>query len=431
MCYQGEALKSAVYLTNRVPTKATMKTPYELWMGKKPSLKHLRVWGCPAEARPYKPIERKLDARTLSCYFVGYFEQSRGYKFCDASAKIIFETGNAVFFEDNEFVGGDKVTSIIFEEDCLTMPLIVHNNDLDKKSLDIVETIFQENDDNQEYSIPEIQTQKPQESIPLRRSTREKKRAIPDGYFVYLQEHKVDMSIEEDDPITFHQAMECSDSQKWIEAMKEEIKSMHDNGVWELVPLRQGAKPIGCKWIFKTKRYSNGNKERYKARLVAKGFTQRAGIDYKETFAPISTKDSFRIIMALVAHYNIELHQMDVKTTFLNGDIEETIYMIQPENFESKDSNDLVCKLRKSIYGLKQASHQWYHKFHKVIISYGFEVNKVDNCVLTCRFLCVVKTQRRWSKKIYKTELTKTRYNNQVLGKYRVDQQRAGLTLII
>ena len=85
--------------------------------------------------------------------------------------------------------------------------------------------------------------------------------------------------------------------------------------------------------------------------------------------------------MALVAHYNLELHQMDVKTAFLNGGIEETIYMIQLENFESKDSNDFVCKLRKSIYGLKQASRQWYHKFHKFIISYGFEVNKVDNCV--------------------------------------------------
>ena len=92
-----------------------------------------------------------------------------------------------------------------------------------------------------------------------------------------------------------------------------------------------------------------GNVERYKAHLVAKGFTQKENIDYKETFSPISTKDSFRIIMALVAHYNLELHQMDMKITFLNGDIEETIYMMQPENFESKESKYLVCKLKKSI----------------------------------------------------------------------------------
>ena len=92
-------------------------------------------------------------------------------------------------------------------------------------------------------------------------------------------------------------------------------------------------KPIGCKWIFKTKKDSKGNVERYKARLVKKGFTQKEGINYKETFSPVSSKDSFRIIMALVAHFNLELHQLDVKRAFPNGDINETIYMVQLENF--------------------------------------------------------------------------------------------------
>ncbi|RVW37313.1 Retrovirus-related Pol polyprotein from transposon TNT 1-94 [Vitis vinifera] len=105
---------------------------------------------------------------------------------------------------------------------------------------------------------------------------------------------------------------------------------------------------------------------RYKARLVAKGFTQKEGIDYKETFSPISSKDSFRIIMALEAHYDLELHQMDVKTAFLNGNIDETIYMVQPENFESNDSKQLVCRLKRLIYGLKQASRQWYRKFDQI-----------------------------------------------------------------
>ncbi|CAM8934154.1 unnamed protein product [Rhodiola kirilowii] len=109
--------------------------------------------------------------------------------------------------------------------------------------------------------------------------------------------------------------------------MNEEYKSMQDNDVWELVPLPDGVRPIGSKWIFVTKRDSNGNVERYKARLVAKGFTQKEGIDYKETFSPVSSKDSFRTILELVAHFDLELHQMDVKTAFLNGDIEETIYM--------------------------------------------------------------------------------------------------------
>ncbi|KZV29549.1 hypothetical protein F511_00827 [Dorcoceras hygrometricum] len=156
---------------------------------------------------------------------------------------------------------------------------------------------------------------------------------------------------------------------------------MIDNDVWDLVTLPKGAKPIGCKWIFKTKRDSKGNVERFKARLVAKGFTQKEGIDYKETFSPVSSKDSFRIIMALVAHFDLELHQMDVKTTFLNGDIDETIYLRQPEGFVSGDPDNMVCKLKKSVYGLKQASRQWYFKFQQVIISFGFEINMVDDCV--------------------------------------------------
>ena len=115
------------------------------------------------------------------------------------------------------------------------------------------------------------------------------------------------------------------------------------------MPLLEGAKSIGCKWIFKTKKDSKGNVERYKARLVGKGFTQKEGIDYKETFSPVSSKDSFRIIMALVAHFNLELHHMDVKTTFLNGDIDETIYMVQPENFVSGDAKSRTLSLKRNM----------------------------------------------------------------------------------
>ena len=100
-----------------------------------------------------------------------------------------------------------------------------------------------------------------------------------------------------------------------------------------------------------------GNIERYKTRLVAKGFTQKEGIDYKETFSPVSKKDSLRIIMTLVAHFDLELQKMDVKTAFLNGNLEEEVYMKQPEGFSCSSGEHLVCKLKKSIYGLKQASH--------------------------------------------------------------------------
>ena len=128
--------------------------------------------------------------------------------------------------------------------------------------------------------------------------------------------------------------------------MNEELKSVHDDDVWDLVCLPEGLKPIGCKSIFKTKRDSKGNKKRYKVRLVAKGFTQREGIDYNETFSPVSLKDSIRFIMALVAHFDLKLHQMGVKTAFLNGEIDETIfYMDQPKK--------KFCDKRFEVHGLQ------------------------------------------------------------------------------
>ena len=189
----------------------------------------------------------------------------------------------------------------------------------------------------------------------LRRSSRVRKSAIPSDYVVYLQETDY-MSGLNQDPISFSEAMSRTDSEKWSDAMKDELNSMANNQVWDLVELPEGFRAVGCKWVYKTKTDASGNIERYKARLVAKGFLQKEAIDYHDTFSPVSKKDSLRIIMALVAHFDIELHQMDVKTAFLNGELEEEVYMTQPEGFISEKGNNLVCKLKKSIYELKQAS---------------------------------------------------------------------------
>ena len=140
----------------------------------------------------------------------------------------------------------------------------------------------------------------------------------------------------------------------------------------------EGCKRVGCKWVFKIKHDFQGNIKRYKAQLVAKGFTQKDGINYKETFSPVSKKDSFRIIMALIAYYDLELHQMDVKIALLNEDLEEDVYMDQPVGFTKEGKEHMVCKLKRSIYGLKQASRQWYLKF---IVSFGFKENIVDQCI--------------------------------------------------
>ena len=121
--------------------------------------------------------------------------------------------------------------------------------------------------------------------------------------------------------------MSCKELDLWFNAMKDEISSIASNGVLNLVELPNCAKVIGCEWVFKTKQDSLGNIKRYKARFVAKGFTQKEEIDYKETFSPVSKRNSFRIFIALVAHFDLELQQMDVKTTFLNGDLDEEVYM--------------------------------------------------------------------------------------------------------
>jgi hypothetical protein len=177
------------------------------------------------------------------------------------------------------------------------------------------------------------------------------------------------------------EAMMSENSKKWLEAMEDELSSMSSNGVWDLVEIPDGAKRVGCKWVYKTKYDSKGKVERFKARLVAKCFTQRKGIDYTETFSPVSKKDSFQIVMVLVAHFDLELHQMDVKTAFLNGGLQENVYMAQPEGFVMEDKEHMRCKLKKSIYGLKQASRQWYLKFDEVIKKFGFIENQVDNCI--------------------------------------------------
>jgi hypothetical protein len=186
---------------------------------------------------------------------------------------------------------------------------------------------------------------------------------------------------DDDKPRSYHEAISSSTSNQWMKATNEEIKSMKTNQVWDLVDLLLGLKAIGNKWVFKIKRKADGSIERYKARLVAKGYTQKEGVDYEETFSPVVRYASIRTILAIVAHLDLELFHMDVKTTFLNGELDEEIYMDQPIVFVAKGKERKVCKLKRSIYGLKQSSRQWYLRFHQAIISNGFKMIEEDHCV--------------------------------------------------
>ena len=176
------------------------------------------------------------------------------------------------------------------------------------------------------------------------------------------------------EPTSFLQAME---DPKWREAMHNEIQALQANSTWTLIELPSGKKPIGCRWVYKVKLKSDGTIERYKARLVAKGYNQIEGLDYTETFAPVAKLVTVRVLLSVAAIQGWHLHQLDVNNAFLHGDLDEAVYMSLPPGFGRKGETR-VCKLNKSLYGLKQASRQWYLKLSSALKAAGFQQSKAD-----------------------------------------------------
>lgn len=164
--------------------------------------------------------------------------------------------------------------------------------------------------------------------------------------------------------------------------MEAKLNALIENQTWDIVPLPAHRKPIGCKWVYKIKFKADGSVERYKARLVAKGFTQREGFDYHETFSPVTKEVTIRSFFSIAAARHWSLHQMDVHNAFLHGDLDEEICMNLPPGLRSQGESH-VCRLCKSLYGLKQASRQWYAKFTDAIIAVGFQHSKHDYALFT------------------------------------------------
>ena len=186
----------------------------------------------------------------------------------------------------------------------------------------------------------------------------------------------------EDVPKTVEQAQASPQSEFWKAAMDEEMASLHANGTWELVDAPRGVRPVGTRWVFALKRDGHGNVVRFKARLVAKGFMQREGVDYNETFAPVSKYTSVRVLLALAAAHGWDVQQLDVKTAFLQGDLQEEVYVQQPAGFE--DGTSRVCLLRKALYGLKQAPRAWHEKLHAELSKLGYQVSTADPGLYVC-----------------------------------------------
>ncbi|KAL1190135.1 Retrovirus-related Pol polyprotein from transposon RE2 [Cardamine amara subsp. amara] len=165
----------------------------------------------------------------------------------------------------------------------------------------------------------------------------------------------------------------------WVQAMLEEIGSMVKNGTWEEVDKPKKKKLVGCRWVYT----STGEIERYKARLVAKGYTQKYGVDYTETFAPVAKLHSVRVLLSIAPNLCWNIYQMDVKNAFLQGDLKEEVYMVPPEGVSMGDNK--VCKLKKAIYGLKQSPRAWYHKLSGCLLENGFRRSESDHTLFTAQ----------------------------------------------
>jgi hypothetical protein len=173
----------------------------------------------------------------------------------------------------------------------------------------------------------------------------------------------------EAEPSSFQEA---SEQQVWRDAMMEEYSSIMKNDVWEVVPRPEEKSVVGSRWIYKIKHVADGSVDKFKARFVAKGFSQKEGIDFSETFAPVERYSSIRAVISIAAELGWQIHQMDVKTTFLNGVIEEEIYIERPEGFEVHSRASHVCRLKRALYGLKQAPRAWYSRIDSYLLGMGF-----------------------------------------------------------
>lgn len=188
-----------------------------------------------------------------------------------------------------------------------------------------------------------------------------------------------------DEPGTYREAVASPNAAKWTEAMEVEMNSILENDTWELVDLPPGRRAIGCKWVFKIKLNDLNEIARYKARLVAKGFSQVPGIDYDDTYAPVVRFTSIRLLVALAAENGWFMHQMDVTTAFLNGDLDKEIYMVQPEGYAAPGTEGKVLKLKKALYGLKQAPRQWNKKITERLQQLGFKRGTGDQSLYSLR----------------------------------------------
>lgn len=365
--FWAEAVSMATHVLNRTGTSTIAdKTPYELWHGKPGKIDHLRTFGCEVFVHIPKEKRKKFDAKAAKCVFVGYDGYSKAYRAWNPETNKVQVACDVIFLAENSTASLD-----VDDDDGAT-------------SAGAVAEISEEGDDEVTPKQPVVRgaiCELDRRNIIAGR-LRDRSNITAAKRLTYLasanNQHFAMLAVH-DEPGSYEQAMESINRKQWEQAMDEEYDSLIKNRTWNLVNPPSDQKVIDNRWVFKLKQRPDGSIDRYKARLVVRGFTQERGIDYQETFSPVVKFTSIRAILALAASRHMSLKQFDVKTAFLNGVLEETVYMSQPTGYD--DNSGRVCKLDKSLYGLKQASRCWNKRFTDFIGRFKFKASESDPCV--------------------------------------------------
>ena len=380
LSFWAEAVNTATYLHNRSPISSLPgKTPYECWYHTKPHVSNLKVFGSICYVHTPDSMRRKLDPKSEKGVLVGYPLDTKEYKIYNIKSKKFIRSKDVLFHENkfHDFQSSvEKDILFKFEDDIVTRD--------DEPQTDVqVEPVILELEEN----IPAVGVAQPGASyeenfmrqvdaVSAKRQRNPPKRFLPDECNVAAE-----LTVDDEEPKSLTDALNSKSSGKWMQALEAEYNSLVKSETWELVIPPNDACIVGSKWVFKVKRNANGEVDRYKARLVAQGYSQSYGIDYEEVFSPVVRYSSIRTLLTLANAHDLEIHQMDVTTAFLNGSLEHDIYMKQPEGFVDPRYPDHVCKLKRSIYGLKQSARCWNQTLDIFLLKNGYRKGSADSCI--------------------------------------------------
>lgn len=387
--YWAEAVSTAVYLLNRCPTRALSNTvPEEIWTKTKPDLSHLRIFGCEAMVHIPKEKRDKWDPKAKELLFMGYSENGKGYRLIDSKTNKITISRNVTFFENN-FLTESQLK--VEQKKIGNFPIIQETEHDDEESINDnskqthakteEEQSTSEDDNEFEEAEEDVEIEQTasrddiQPSNALRRSERIRKPVIREGYISY---YTVENSTGE--PETPEEALGGPEKTHWLQAMKTEYEALKRNHTWDFVSKPKDKNILTTRWVFKKKQEQFGN-QRFKARLVVKGCAQRQGIDYEDTFSPVVKYDSIRYLLSLAAKENLEITHMDVTSAYLNGDLEEEIYVKPPDEFKAYDKSEGVWRLKKALYGLKQSGRAWNKTLDNVLKQFKLQNSEADPCI--------------------------------------------------